>query len=88
MSDISDVTEESYPDGLESLAGQDLDNYNRLMEATTKKLRIADQDETTSIATSKPERSDEFLRNFFIKFGMRRTLEQFQQEWFEQKAKG
>jgi len=87
VSDISDVTEESYPDGLESLAGQDLDNYNRLMEATTKKLRITD-DETTSIGTNKPERSDEFLRNFFIKFGMRRTLEQFQQEWFELKAKG
>ena len=31
----------------------------------------------------KKERSDEFLRNFFIKFGMKRTLESFQQEWCE-----
>lgn len=33
------------------------------------------------------EKSDEFLRNFFIKFGMRKTLESFQQEWYELKAK-
>ena len=32
------------------------------------------------------EKSDEFLRNFFIKFGMRKTLESFQQEWYELKA--
>ena len=34
------------------------------------------------------EQSDEFIRNFFIKFGMRRTLESFQQEWYELKANG
>ena len=34
------------------------------------------------------EHSDEFLRNFFIKFGMNSTLQSFQQEWFELKAKG
>lgn len=34
------------------------------------------------------EHGDEFIRNFFIKFGMRRTLESFQQEWYELKAKG
>ena len=35
---------------------------------------------------SAEEISDEFLRNFFIKFGMRKTLEAFQQEWYELKA--
>lgn len=34
------------------------------------------------------EYSDEFLRNFFIKFGMKKTLDSFQQEWFELRAKG
>ena len=34
------------------------------------------------------ETSDEFLRNFFIKFGMKKTLESFQTEWFELKTKG
>ena len=37
---------------------------------------------------SQAEKSDEFLRNFFIKFGMKKTLEQFQTEWFELKALG
>ena len=37
-------------------------------------------------AKSASERSDEFLRNFFIKFGMRKTLESFQQEWCELQA--
>jgi len=34
------------------------------------------------------ENSDEFIRNFFIKFGMRQALESFQQEWIENKANG
>ena len=36
----------------------------------------------------KAELADEFLRNFFIKFGMKNTLDNFQQEWFEKKAQG
>jgi len=28
------------------------------------------------------------LRNFFIKFGMKKSLDLFQQEWYELKAKG
>jgi hypothetical protein len=51
-------------------------------------LLMSTLDDGTSIASSKPENSDEFLRNFFIKFGMKRTLDSFQQEWFELKAKG
>lgn len=38
-------------------------------------------------STSASEQGDEFIRNFFIKFGMRKTLETFQQEWYELKAK-
>lgn len=34
------------------------------------------------------EKADEFLRNFFIKFGMKKTLDQFQTEWYELKATG
>ena len=34
------------------------------------------------------EQSDEFIRNFFIKYGMRHALEAFQQEWTEHKANG
>jgi len=45
------------------------------------------EDEKTTSRTSSAEEGDEFIRNFFIKFGMRRTLEAFQQEWYELKAK-
>lgn len=42
----------------------------------------------SEIGESTQETGDEFLRNFFIKFGMKRTLDSFQQEWFELKTKG
>lgn len=37
------------------------------------------QEQVSVISTSAAagEQSDEFIRNFFIKFGMRRTLESF-----------
>jgi len=45
---------------------------------------LADQSMGASrMGTSrKEEQSDEFLRNFFIKFGMKKTLESFQTEWY------
>lgn len=49
---------------------------------------IDDMSDAMSVASSRNEKSDEFLRNFFIKFGMKKTLDAFQQEWFELKAKG
>lgn len=44
ISDMSDVTEDSYPEGLEMLKGgaKDLENYDKLMEQTRKKLKIID----------------------------------------------
>ena len=42
----------------------------------------------SQITSSYREDCDEFLRNFFIKFGMKRTMDSFQQEWFELKTKG
>ena len=54
-----------------------MNDINRLKRETQKKLRILSEGDEESVdATS--ERSDEFLRNFFIKFGMRKTLESFQ----------
>ncbi len=32
VSDISDLTEESYPEGVDGLRAKDLENYERLME--------------------------------------------------------
>lgn len=44
VSDVSDVTEESYPEGLQMLrdGAKDLENIDKLMEQTKKKLRIVD----------------------------------------------
>ena len=63
------------------------------MEQTKQKLKILDSNtdypflliifiddmsDAVSIASQKYEYSDEFLRNFFIKFGMKKTLDSFQ----------
>ena len=37
---------------------------------------LADDDESLA-SKGQPEKADEFLRNFFIKFGMKKTLDQF-----------
>ena len=50
-------------------------------------MRILSEGDDETVDTTS-ERSDEFLRNFFIKFGMRKTLESFQQEWCELQANG
>jgi hypothetical protein len=88
VSQLSDATDDVYA---ESAVGEsnDLRDYNRLIQQTKKRMHVvdehgADQDSNYGAAT---EQGDEFIRNFFIKFGMRRTLESFQQEWFELKAK-
>ena len=49
---------------------------------------MGSQDQISEIGMDYQEGCDEFLRNFFIKFGMKRTLDSFQQEWFELKTKG
>ena len=93
VSEMSEATEESFPEGIMGGQGaKDLANYERLLEQTKQKLQILDSEsragDELSISSTKIERSDEFLRNFFIKFGMKKTLDSFQQEWFELKAKG
>jgi len=44
VSDISDVTEESYPEGLSQMraGAKDLENYEKLMEQTKQRLKILD----------------------------------------------
>ena len=44
VSDMSDMTEESYPEGLAQTkqGAKDLENYERLLEQTKQKLKILD----------------------------------------------
>jgi len=61
------------------------------MQATQKKVPILsdfERSEACDSVISQNEKSDEFLRNFFIKFGMKKTLDQFSTEWYELKAMG
>mmetsp|Transcript_21956 Transcript_21956/g.60940 ORF Transcript_21956/g.60940 Transcript_21956/m.60940 type:complete len:573 (+) Transcript_21956:173-1891(+) len=46
------------------------------------------QEERPGEVTKHPEVIDDFIRNFLIKMGMMRTLEQFESEWYELKAAG
>ena len=38
---------------------------------------LADMSDAVSISSLRLEGSDEFLRNFFIKFGMKKTIDSF-----------
>ncbi len=93
ISDISDATEDIQAESLAGDTVDELGDYQTLLEATKKKMQIMDDESVAeSVAqlgtSQKQEQSDEFLRNFFIKFGMKKTLESFQTEWYELRAKG
>jgi hypothetical protein len=83
---MSEVTQESYPEGyIMSHAGnavEDLVDFDKLKEQTIKKLKIQESEIDplelmSELSVSRTEDGDEFLRNFFIKFGMKRTLDSF-----------
>ena len=102
VSEMSEVTQESYPEGYMVSHGaggpgavlEDLVDFEKLKSQTQKKLIIQESEHDASEVISniesaaKRETGDEFLRNFFIKFGMKKTLDSFQTEWFELKTKG
>lgn len=77
----------------------EIGDYQTLIEATKKKMTILADDSSDvddsmkdgfvgSVQSRTAENADEFLRNFFIKFGMKKTLDSFQTEWYELKARG
>ena len=86
VSEMSEVTQESFPEGyVASQAGaggiEDLVDFEKLKNQTQQKLKIheseQDPDEQSIIDTQRQEASDEFIRNLFIKFGMKKTLDSF-----------
>lgn len=82
---MSEATQESFPEGYVAthaggMAVEDLVDFDKLVEQTKHKLNIKDsehQSEMSLISQSYKETTDEFLRNFFIKFGMKKTLDSF-----------
>lgn len=84
VSEMSEVTQESYPEGYDQKGIQDdLVDFEKLVEATQNKLEIkeSEQDPNDHLSDINEEcyreACDEFLRNFFIKFGMKKTLDSF-----------
>lgn len=78
--DISEHSDATYDYHQESVEPNDdadgLDDYDVLLQTTMKKVPILsdfDQSEAGTSTTSKAERADEFLRNFFTKFMMKKT---------------
>ena len=69
-----------------SLEDEEIRDYDMLLDKT-KKLKLKSENEM-SVGSSHTEAADEFLRNFFLKFGMTKTLESFQIEFYEKKANG
>jgi hypothetical protein len=81
------VTRESYPEGyiIDQTGGaiEDLVDFDKLKEQTQHPLTIKESEQDpeemqSQISASRGEDGDEFLRNFFIKFGMKKTLDSFQ----------
>lgn len=76
---MSEATEDNIPG--EGKREDELDDYERLMAGTQKTALHMHEDveEMDSLGgrPKKNELADEFLRNFFIKFGMKTTLENF-----------
>jgi len=82
-----EVADDDAPDAEEE---ETLDDINRLL-AETKQPDIQDPDASGVAAAKVSERPavvDDFIRNFFMKHNMRRSLDCFQTEWYELQTSG
>ena len=92
--------ENMYDDELEEVSelesgviDENLDDITRLMEETKKKEEIKIQQveverKPEATLVQRQELVDDFIRNFFIKHNLTRSLETFQIEWYETASKG
>ena len=75
MSDFTgDLAEEDISNATETESLGTMDDFEKLKEKT-KRIKIIESEHTDSVKSTREEKADEFLRNFFIKFGMKRTLD-------------
>lgn len=66
-----------------------LDDINRLLaEAKPKEESEGGGDGGLAKVQQRPQVIDDFFRNFLIKYGMKRSLESFQTEWYELQQSG
>jgi hypothetical protein len=97
---MTESVEENMEDDLEEISelqsgdvDSNLDNLNDLMQETQKKeeIKLQNVDHDRSFqpgSVQRPELVDDFIRNFFIRHKLSRSLETFQIEWYETASKG
>eukprot|EP00931_Biecheleriopsis_adriatica_P073798 TRINITY_DN48017_c0_g1_i1.p1 TRINITY_DN48017_c0_g1~~TRINITY_DN48017_c0_g1_i1.p1 ORF type:complete len:592 (+),score=155.88 TRINITY_DN48017_c0_g1_i1:117-1892(+) len=95
--ELSDDSEDDFdyeelpedPDLLVDEEEEVLDDINRLL-AETKQGDVPEATEDQGLAKvqQRPQVIDDFFRNFLIKYGMKRSLDTFQQEYYELQQSG
>lgn len=83
----------SEPSQLESRSvHEDIDNLDKLMlgskEDEVKSMEATINKKPVPSVIQRQELVDDFIRNFFQKHGMNRSLEMFQKEWYDNSQKG
>eukprot|EP00392_Amoebophrya_sp_AT5.2_P012467 g12570.t1 len=63
--------------------GEDLEDYNKLVVETRIPNTLRESAPPATIIERQAPNVDDFIRNFFIKHGFAKSLETFQNEWFE-----
>jgi hypothetical protein len=97
---MTESVEENMEDDLEEISelqsgdiDSNLDNLNDLMQDTQKKeeIKLQNVEHDRSFqpgSVQRPELVDDFIRNFFIRHKLSRSLDTFQIEWYETASKG
>jgi len=67
-----------------------LDDINRLLAETNPNTLQAEgaDDVVTATVSQRPQVIDDFIRNFLMKYGMKKSLDNFQTEWYELQQAG
>jgi len=68
-----------------------LEDINRLIAEAKPRDEVPEgtvHETTSARVQQRPQVIDDFFRNFLIKYGMKRSLESFQQEWYELQQSG
>jgi WD40 repeat protein len=84
--DYGEVSEGEFADD----SSDDDEDLDAAMKTLTRKreIKATETAKPVGITDVKPTVVDDFIRNFLIKVGMRATLDTFNTEWYELKAKG
>lgn len=65
-----------------------LDDINRLLAESKPGAQEAGIEESAAKVQQRPQVIDDFFRNFLVKYGMKRSLEAFQAEWYDMQQSG